>query len=64
MKKTDAIPNGTSFHNVVINATPKQLREILGEPTYEQNDGSGKVNMEWVMLTDEGEIFTVYDWKQ
>ena len=27
-------------------------------------DGGDKVNFEWVMENEEGEVFTVYDWKE
>ena len=62
MKKTSKSPNGTSFYNDVFNASVSDLRKILGIPFSETNDG--KVNFEWVMETEEGEVFTVYDWKE
>lgn len=55
---------GTSFHGHVIEATVRELRDIFGEPDYEQNDGSDKVNIEWSGVTADGEVFTVYDWKE
>lgn len=39
-----------------------QLKELLGEPTYDQPSGDGKVQVEWVVKYKE-EIFTIYDWK-
>ena len=36
----------------------------MGEPNFECNDGSDKTNFEWVMETESGEVFTVYDWKE
>jgi len=64
MKKTSKTPNGTSFHDDVFNASVSDLRKILGTPESETNDGEDKVNFEWVMETEEGEVFTVYDWKE
>ena len=64
MKATFKSANGTSFHNTTFSATVQDLRKILGIPRDEQNDGEDKVNFEWVMETDDGEVFTVYDWKE
>jgi hypothetical protein len=64
MKKTDKSADGTSYYGVNVLLTPNQLVQILGEPTYDNNDGGDKVNLEWVCETSEGEVFTVYDWKE
>jgi len=56
--------NGTSFHDDIIFATPNEMKHILGEPAYEQNDGSDKVNMEWELEMPDGNVFTVYDYKE
>ena len=64
MKKTSKAPSGTSFHGDVFNASVSDLRKILGIPVLETNDGGDKVNFEWVMENEEGEVFTVYDWKE
>lgn len=63
MKHTKKSAVGTSFHMHTINATVTELLNILGKPTYGNNDGTDKVNFEWVMETDKGTVFTVYDWK-
>ena len=62
-KKTYQDTGGTSFHGVVIRATVDQLTKAFGEP-YDNNTGEDKVNFEWEMETDEGEVFTIYDWKE
>ena len=54
---------GTSFHDTVIYATPQQLIDAIGSPSYANNEGEDKVNMEWVCETGDGEVFTIYDWK-
>lgn len=64
MKQTNKEATGTSFHSSTIKATVTDLTAILGEPVYYDNDGSDKVNFEWNMETDNGDIFTVYDWKE
>ena len=63
LQDTDRI-NGSSFHSDIIFATPNELRYILGEPTFSTNDGADKVNMEWYMEMPDGNIFTVYDYKE
>ena len=62
-KKTYQDTDGTSFHGVVIRATVDQLTKAFGEP-YDNNTGEDKVNFEWEMETNEGEVFTIYDWKE
>jgi len=64
MKNTRKDPSGTSFHNDTFQATVSELRQILGEPYSESNDGQDKVNFDWVMETEDGQVFTVYDWKE
>ena len=64
MKKTNQSPVGTSYHNCTITATVNELKAILGEPVHSENDGEDKVNFEWNMETNEGDVFTVYDWKE
>ena len=64
MKKTNQSPVGTSYHDCTITATVNELKAILGEPVHSENDGEDKVNFEWNMETNEGDVFTVYDWKE
>ena len=64
MKQTDKSADGTSFHNHTFTATVDDLRNVLGQPYCEQNDGEDKVNFEWIMETEDGTVFTVYDWKE
>ena len=62
MKKTEQTANGTSFHSIVINATIEQMTSILGEP--ETGGIEDKVTHEWTGETENGDVFTVYDWKE
>jgi len=64
MKATFKSTGGTSFHDSVISETLANLISVLGEPNYSGNDGEDKVNFEWEMETEDGDVFTVYDWKE
>ena len=61
MKKTEKSSIGTSFHDTVITTTVNELVRVLGEPSYEM---SYKSNFEWVCETKDGDIVTIYDWKE
>lgn len=63
-KKTNQSTNGTSFQDVTFEASVNQLTNIFGEPDYGYNTGEDKVNFEWVLETDEGNVFVIYDWKE
>jgi hypothetical protein len=62
-KKSYKDTNGTSYHDTTISATVNQLTAAFGEP-YDNNTGEDKVNFEWDMETEDGEVFTIYDWKE
>lgn len=64
MRKTNKSTGGTSFHDTVIDTTIHTLNKVLGEPTYVDNTGMDKVNYEWEMETEDGNVFTVYSWKE
>ena len=63
-KKTNSSTEGTSFHDATIRASVNQLINAFGEPTIQDNNGEYKVNFEWDMETEEGDVFTIYDWKE
>ncbi len=63
-KLTNQNSNGTSFHNSTITASVNELIAALGKPQYQSNDGEDKVNFQWDCETDEGDVFTIYDWKE
>lgn len=50
---------GTSFHGTTLIASPKELRKVLGDDF----GASDKTNYDWTCKTEDGEVFTVYDWK-
>jgi hypothetical protein len=64
MKPTQKCLNMSSFHGAVFHASVNKLKQILGAPVFEDNSGQDKVNFEWEMETDDGQPFTVYDWKE
>lgn len=45
-----------------INRTYRDLVTGLGEPTFGEESGDGKVQVEWVVKF-KGNVFTIYDWK-
>lgn len=64
LKKTNRNLSGTSFHDSTVTATVDQLIHVLGQPDDDSNTGEDKVNFEWCMELESGEVFTVYDWKE
>ena len=64
MNHTTKETGGTSFHFTTIKATVQDLKQIMGKPYCECNTGKDKTNIEWVMETNDGHVFTVYDWKE
>jgi hypothetical protein len=63
-QKTNKSACGTSFHGITVKATVNQLIQAFGEPTIQDNTGEDKVNFEWEMETEDGTVFTIYDWKE
>jgi hypothetical protein len=63
-KLTEQSADGTSFHGTTIRTTVNKIAEFLGEPTVQDNTGEDKVNFEWDCETKDGEVFTIYDWKE
>ena len=62
-KKTYKNVDGTSFQDVTIKASVQDLTRALGEPD-NNNTGEDKVNFVWDLETEEGDVFTIYDWKE
>jgi len=52
----------TSFHNLVIRASKKEIMEKLGiKPIYHR---SGKTKYDWFLILDDKFPFTIYDYKE
>jgi hypothetical protein len=64
MKKTFKDTNGTSFHDVKIITTVNELIRVLGKPEYSCNDGEDKINFLWECERENGDVITIYDWKE
>ena len=64
MKKTFKDINGTSFHNITITTSVNELIRVLGEPEYSGNDGEDKINFLWECERENGDVITIYDWKE
>jgi hypothetical protein len=62
-KKTYKNVDGTSFQNVTFKASVQDLTNVFGEPD-DNNTGEDKVNFVWDMETENGDVFTIYDWKE
>ena len=62
--KTNQSTDGTSSYSHEVRASVQDLINVYGEPTFEDNTGRDKVNFEWEMETEEGSVFTIYDWKE
>ena len=62
--KTNKNTDGTYFQDVTFKASVQDLINVFGEPTIQDNTGDYKVNFEWDMETSEGDVFTIYDWKE
>jgi len=54
---------GTSFHGVTFSATPNQLIKLFPNSYHGSNDGQDKTNFYFNLETDNGDLFTIYDWK-
>ena len=64
MAKLSNKNTSTSFHNTTIKTTVNKLTNALGEAQCIDNTGDDKVNFDWNCETKDGEIFTIYDWKE
>ena len=62
-RKTNQNPSGTSFHDTVIYTTVNELLNLFPD-SYSDGDGGYKVYHEFTLETDDGDVFTIYDWKE
>jgi hypothetical protein len=63
MKPTQKSSFDTSFYGYTITATYKQLVKAIGEPQYTSTPDD-KSQYDWTLETEDGTVFTVYDWKE
>ena len=70
VKKTEKSADGTSFRGTVINSTINELTRSIGEPQYDAGRPNkwgcriDKITVEWTCETKDGDVFTIYDWKE
>lgn len=58
---------GGSYHRINIETSPAALialAERLGAEYEINNDGTDKTNFDFLFETEDGDQFTVYDWKE
>ena len=53
---------GTYLVGKLVGYKYSELVELMGEPTFTDGSGDGKVQKEWVII-DGDNTFTIYDWK-
>jgi len=61
-EKTDPNASGTSLSNYV-EASYAQLVSLFGAPSYNETSADDKVDVEWVLANEEGQVVTIYNWK-
>ena len=61
-KKALELIGGTFLVGNIIGPTYSELVELMGEPTFSEESGDGKIQKEWV-IRDGNDVFTIYDWK-
>lgn len=64
MKQTTKSSSSSSFHGATITSSVEELKRVLGDPEKSSNSGEDKTNFDWTLETSNGEIITVYDWKE
>jgi len=63
-KDTKKSSGGTSFHGTTIRTTAGKLKKLFPNSYYAQNDGEDKTNYDFTLETEDGDVFTIYDWKE
>jgi hypothetical protein len=64
MAKLSNKNGGGSFHDTTIRTTVNKLSNALGEAQCIDNSGDDKTNFDWNCETEDGDVFTIYDWKE
>lgn len=54
----------TSFHGTTIRTTVNKLEQAIGQAQCIYNSGDDKTNYDWDCETEDGDVFTIYDWKE
>jgi hypothetical protein len=64
LRYTTKNANGTSFHGSVITTTAGKLKKLFPVSYDESNDGKDKCNYDFTLEDEEGNVVTIYDWKE
>jgi hypothetical protein len=64
MAKLSNKNGGGSFHNTTILTTVSKLTSVLGAAQDSNNTGEDKTNFDWNCETEDGDVFSIYDWKE
>ena len=67
MKAVRIQPRCSMFGGHYVLASYNKIVKEFGEPFWkktEEHPGDGKVNFRWTLMTNNGEIITLYDWKE
>lgn len=67
MKRSDKDIVGTSFHRHTFRAPKSWIVEAIGELEWTERayqNINDKVQNEWICETENGDVFTIYDWKE
>ena len=54
---------GTCFTDRTITCSVQDLQQLFGQAQWGNNSGMDKTNFDWICQTDDGKVFTIYDWK-
>jgi hypothetical protein len=63
-RSTTKDTSGTSFHGTRITTTVGKLKKLFPNSYYDNNNGEDKSNYDFELETDNGDVFTIYDWKE
>lgn len=63
MKRSSKNSIDTTFHGDDIMLTRYMIENKIGEPDY-TGDKDSKTQYEWICETENGDVFTIYDWKE
>lgn len=54
--------SNTCFSQITFEASTDRIIEVFGEPSY--RGSAFKTTREWWIETENGDVFTIYDWKE
>jgi hypothetical protein len=64
LKHTRKSASGTSFHGSEIHTTAGKLKSLFPNSYEESNNGMDKCNYDFTLEDVEGNVVTIYDWKE